>query len=557
MSEILEALNEVDWSKLSHAYGPATNIPDVLRTFAFGSNEERQTKLQEEWWGRIIHQGTYSSAVVAVVPFLVEIALAPTTVLRHEIIGEIHGIAEGYVFSHCRRKPRTLLQPFLPKRTSHFDDQAFVLDSYHAIVAAFPQLRDSFVSNTSDEEARIALAFLLSTLVTRWQDSLQVLLDVLDEESRPEVRTAIMLAISDLLFNCANQVPKCTLGYNTVLPRFTQWIQENESRSDMEKCAALLCILESGENAERGVAIQMCREFILADLIMPEFRERARGNRNLLWDVYESLWNQPDDQLELIQWALRERSRDLFEVAICLIDVYCRANRNGPAILVPELVRIIEDKTQPEYHEAAASQLVGLGQLGLETARGYSKVWPDVARRLESFESTLRSYACEVPDALRLPLLNETELLAMVNDNTRPRAPSEERLLEVVVKLGELPSVSEAAMKVVESATRHSNHKICVAALKSLHQLTGDHRRTVQAVLENWEQDFISIPMLKLLAECGNEATYLVPELQEFVESKQRYVESGWISGNCWLDEKMVAAAEQRERNPRYDAPNN
>lgn len=544
MTEILKTLNEVDWSKLSHAYGPATNIPDVLRTFAFGSNEEQQAKLQEEWWGQIIHQGTYSSAAVAVVPFLVEIALAPSTVLRHEIIGEIHGIAEGYVFSHCRRKPRTLLHPFLAKRTPHFDDQAFVLDSYQAIVAAFPRLRESFVSNTSDEDARIALAFLLATFVTKWQDSLQVLLDVLDEESRPDVRTAIMLAISDLLFNCANQVPKCTRGYTSVLPRFTQMIQESESHLDMEKCAALLCILESGEKADRDVAIQMCREFIVADLTMPEFRERHRGNRKILWDVYEALWPQPDDQLELIQWALREKSRDLFEVAICLIDVYCRANRNGPAILVPELVRIIEDKTQQAFHEAAASQLVVLGQLGLKVARGYSKVWPDVARRLDSFESSLKSYDCEVPDSLRLPLLNESELLAIVNDKTRPRAPSEERLLEVVVKLGELPSVSEEAMKVVESATRHSNHKICVAALRSLHQLTGDHRRTVRAVLENWEQDFISIPLLKLLAECGNEAAYLVPELQEFVESKQRYVESGWISGNCWLDEKMVAAAE-------------
>lgn len=74
MEVILGSLDQVDWNALSHAYGPATNVPDVLRAFAFGSDSERTKRLEEEWWGTIIHQGTYYSATKAVVPFLIEIA---------------------------------------------------------------------------------------------------------------------------------------------------------------------------------------------------------------------------------------------------------------------------------------------------------------------------------------------------------------------------------------------------------------------------------------------------------------------------------------------------
>ena len=68
---LLEGLDAIDWAKLSHAYGPATDVPDLLR--ALVHRKEARERVQHELYGNVIHQGTVWSASSKVVPFFVEI----------------------------------------------------------------------------------------------------------------------------------------------------------------------------------------------------------------------------------------------------------------------------------------------------------------------------------------------------------------------------------------------------------------------------------------------------------------------------------------------------
>ena len=73
---MLEALNQVKWSALSHAYGEASDVPGLLR--ALGS--VRPQVRQEALWGllsNVVHQGTRYEASPHVVPFLLELLAAP------------------------------------------------------------------------------------------------------------------------------------------------------------------------------------------------------------------------------------------------------------------------------------------------------------------------------------------------------------------------------------------------------------------------------------------------------------------------------------------------
>jgi HEAT repeat protein len=63
----------VDWAGLSHAYGPATDTPDLLRQSASDDRELVESSLSD-LYGSVFHQGTVYPATVAVVPFLVELA---------------------------------------------------------------------------------------------------------------------------------------------------------------------------------------------------------------------------------------------------------------------------------------------------------------------------------------------------------------------------------------------------------------------------------------------------------------------------------------------------
>ena len=73
---MLEGLDVIDWSSLSHAHGPATDVPQLLRSLLSNDTDvrlEAGAELHERLW----HQGTVYSASAAVVPFLFELLNRP------------------------------------------------------------------------------------------------------------------------------------------------------------------------------------------------------------------------------------------------------------------------------------------------------------------------------------------------------------------------------------------------------------------------------------------------------------------------------------------------
>jgi hypothetical protein len=73
---MLDGLDAVDWSALEHAYGAATDLPELLRQAATESAEEAEEALRE-LYGCIMHQGTVYPATAAAVPFLDIVLAAP------------------------------------------------------------------------------------------------------------------------------------------------------------------------------------------------------------------------------------------------------------------------------------------------------------------------------------------------------------------------------------------------------------------------------------------------------------------------------------------------
>lgn len=75
-SRKLEGLNTIDWSSLAHAHGPATDVPELLRSLLSDDADVRLqacAELHETIW----HQGTVFSASAAAIPFLLELLAHP------------------------------------------------------------------------------------------------------------------------------------------------------------------------------------------------------------------------------------------------------------------------------------------------------------------------------------------------------------------------------------------------------------------------------------------------------------------------------------------------
>jgi hypothetical protein len=67
-------LDSPRWQTLTHAYGPASNIPDLLIQLRHTSTNVQRRQIWRELWSALCHQDTISSASFAAVPHLVDIA---------------------------------------------------------------------------------------------------------------------------------------------------------------------------------------------------------------------------------------------------------------------------------------------------------------------------------------------------------------------------------------------------------------------------------------------------------------------------------------------------
>lgn len=94
----LEGLDKVDWSSLTHAYGPATTTANELRTLLTDDDRQRSEALAS-LAASICHQGSVYPATAPAVPFLVEIAttsMVPSA-FQVEVVQFLEFIAQGAV----------------------------------------------------------------------------------------------------------------------------------------------------------------------------------------------------------------------------------------------------------------------------------------------------------------------------------------------------------------------------------------------------------------------------------------------------------------------------
>src|SRR5689334_2516207 len=102
---MLETLESVSWSELEHAYGEASEVPDLLRDLVSPEQKVYQGAIDRLWY-TVIHQGTVYSSTAHVVPFFCELLEAPDVQNKPELLHYLAAIARGasYYDVHVREK---------------------------------------------------------------------------------------------------------------------------------------------------------------------------------------------------------------------------------------------------------------------------------------------------------------------------------------------------------------------------------------------------------------------------------------------------------------------
>jgi len=102
---MLEDLDKIDWNSLTHAYGEAGDVPNLLRARA-SSDPETAASAESELFGNIWHQGTVYSATAYAVPFIIELLTSERTVDRVGIVALLAAIADGHSYLEVHGKLR-------------------------------------------------------------------------------------------------------------------------------------------------------------------------------------------------------------------------------------------------------------------------------------------------------------------------------------------------------------------------------------------------------------------------------------------------------------------
>lgn len=91
---MLDGLEQVDWARLVHAYGPAETTPVRMRALLSEDPQVRERTLGV-LWNTLFHQGTIYDATLHAVPFLLELLALPSFKEKEGVLRLLAACVEG------------------------------------------------------------------------------------------------------------------------------------------------------------------------------------------------------------------------------------------------------------------------------------------------------------------------------------------------------------------------------------------------------------------------------------------------------------------------------
>jgi len=92
--ELLAGLEDIDWHGLQHAYGPANDVPDLLRLL-LSDDETVRDDAWQELYGNLWHQGDVYQATSYAVPFIIQLLNSEAAPDKLGLLAFLQAIATG------------------------------------------------------------------------------------------------------------------------------------------------------------------------------------------------------------------------------------------------------------------------------------------------------------------------------------------------------------------------------------------------------------------------------------------------------------------------------
>ena len=481
----LDALDDVDWSSLTHAYGPATTTADELRTLLSGDDRQRSEALAS-LVASICHQGSVYPATAPAVPFLTEIAASPSlpSAFRVEVVQLLEFIAEGAVN--------------LGRYHPDWAAEEWALALSRNLRAAGSRLL-TVLRGPDAGVLRAWVVWFIHALPPTSQD-LDMLRKAINREQDEVVKASIGLTLPP-----EDPVQRDLISIEEhPLVRLAAAAQLIATDRDLDHCVTVAkeCVPQTTRFAEMPIR---------ADDTSPVRLIASRlgtvsPDRQHFWIA---LWVQDRHHCVEALYAAWEASETRRSSARALLDPVTQVLRRPPL------------ETQ-EFLGTAALSLTMLGLPGMNRLRELtSSLTGDALERVKFYlanaERETSLFAQEQP--MITPQRRPKDLAALLHD-VRPHHISE---LDAVKALDELaawgPAASEQAPEVGRLLDETKSVTVRVHAARALARIAGDAERSVQVLIREFDEHHWQGAMIaRVLGELGPSAATAIPILRDYVD---------------------------------------
>ncbi|GAA3755773.1 hypothetical protein GCM10022225_45910 [Plantactinospora mayteni] len=401
-------LDEIDWAGMSHAYGPATEVPELLRGLVSADPATREVAL-DGMYGAVHHQGDVYPCTVACVPYLFEVVThgGPG---RGPVVSLLASIGGAEVDD-----PDELVRSAEASRDDEEDDEeAGWAENYRRAETAVADGLPVFLDLLTDPDPAVRRAVPEALLVCRAEAPriLDTLRHRLPAEPDGEARAALVEAVGTLVRRAAAghlpSVPEPSLRAATT------WLLELVDDNSAGSALRLTALTSVSAGAPRMLPADLVpRALALLDGAYQEpspapepagfstdtligavrvLHERADAGRQgarlgpAVGSLSRALGDRVDDRIRLVGTLLDgsdwERRLDALPAAGQLVDGW-RGDYRGLVALVGRQLA----EPQPKLSRAAARALVHLGELNRPAADALADAVSGTARE-EPYNST-------------------------------------------------------------------------------------------------------------------------------------------------------------------------
>jgi HEAT repeat protein len=509
-SRPLEELAKIPWETLEHAYGAASNVPDLLRALVSNEADTRNEAL-EELYGNIWHQGTVYEASAPAVPFLIGL-LNTAHIDRGGVLDLLGCLAGGasYLDVHGPMN-RQRHERDNPEHLAALERELkWVRETRSAVLAGLPV----YVQLLQDDEAQVRhhVVALLERLTEEATTVGTVLISRIMSEPEPNVRARLVQALVALW----QYAPLLQTQRHELQTLLDQRLDVHEH--PLVRFEAALGVLSTADDALAQAALETVQETIA--VCFEEYNALADPMQRLA----HALARDPSRQVAVFLKLLREGQEAVRRASVWVLEDLCKDRRSVPRQVAGAFADTLGDELS-SVRKRVASALVAIGSASRVAV-------PALLQALEDEEPFVRGWAAKTLGKLRLAeatskfpkLLEDAQTTMAAADAVRAAGPLAANCVEMLMNLLTATRNVSGSLRLEANVLDFDQRR--VRWLLALGGIGPSAERAVPVMLEWLVGPGVSPTMAaaSALSDLGEHAQAAVPVLRQALRSSDAAV---------------------------------